>query len=215
MTSVNVKQDDVSQRRYLFGLNAIDTLAFAILATCLLAPLTLLSAPSPPLLRAVPMFVILCIGLAMPLTALRWIGPGIFGAKAMRAVLPIVSVAMLLVYVGTLTLVIVNPAGLKYAVLPNLLFVFGSLALMDVTLRGFIHGWMQRVGFGRTFRLLVPAALVFCIVHPIAVTMDSTLTIAVVASSLLGGVVRHTSASALWLIATPVSILATLFLATL
>ncbi len=214
MVTARADTEAATQQKYLAGLRHINMFAFLVIGVCMASPLLLLVSAPLPLLLAVPFVATSLIGMTMPFTVLRWFGPSIYGGAAASGIIIMLSIVLAMLFVGSAIVLAVNPSGAPYLAVPGIVLVFAMVLMIDLVLRGFLHAWMHHVGFGRLFRLLVPAVLVGLLSVPLAANRDTSLSVALVAASLISGTIRHNLPGLGWLLITPVILLIAMLVAT-
>jgi hypothetical protein len=204
----------IAENRYLAGLHSVNSLAYVVIALCVLSPIVLAFASASPALVVTPFIAISLVGMAMPFTALRWFGPTMFGGPSAAAIVPLLAALLACLLLGTIVVLVLNPAGAPYLMLPGVVLIVCMVMMLDLVLRGFFHAWMHHVGFGPAFRLIVPAVLVALLALPVGIVREPLLPLCLVAGSVFGGVLRHHYTGMAWMIASPMMLLITMFLAT-
>lgn len=199
---------------YLRGLRYVTPFAFVVIACCMLAPIVLFLNQPSPLLASLPMLVLVLVGMTMPFTIHRWFGPLIFGGVAASGILMALTGLLVFLLLGSGVVLALNPYGAPYLAVPGIVLAFGMASMLDVVLRGFLHAWMEHVGFGLAFRLAVPAVLLAVVLLPIGVVADAWLPISLVTASVVGGTIRTMYSGVSWMLSTPVLLLISMLVAT-
>lgn len=188
--------------------------AVAVIAVSILAPLVTMAVVGIGTRWAtLPLLAVVAIGLTAAWRSVRRITPDVVGGTGALALIPVLAIGTALMGLVTIVAMVVKPANPIFIAFPALPFALGLLVGLDLATRGYVHGWMQRVGFGRTFRMVVPAVLAALVVVP--VDPKGVLPVALLLGSAGGGLVRETVGGLSYLAVVPVALLLALFLMTL
>jgi hypothetical protein len=147
---------------HLRALTVEHKVVISLIVTCLLGPVALMLhrlGGMSNVVSVLPIFVFATYTLVVSWWELRRFGADYLGGDGMRTLLPLLTLftagSGLLVATGMLFF----PAAAPWLAIPGMPLMLGSIILHDIGLRGIVHTWMQRVGFGRTMRIAVPVGL--------------------------------------------------------
>ncbi|MBU3742666.1 MAG: hypothetical protein FGM24_10340 [Candidatus Kapabacteria bacterium] len=134
----------------------------SLICMCALGPIALVlhrAAGAPNVVSVLPLFIFAAATLAMSWWVLRRFGADYLGGTAANTLLPMLT----LFTVGSGLIVgsgmMFFPQAAPWLAIPAMPLMLGTIVLHDLGLRGIVHTWMQRTGFGRTMRVAVPVGL--------------------------------------------------------
>ena len=113
----------------------------------------------PTVVSVLPLFVFAAYTMVVSWWTMRRFGAEYLGGDGMRTLLPLLTLFTVGSGVIVASGMLLFPAAAPWLAIPGMPLMLGSIILHDIGLRGVVHTWMQRAGFGRTMRIVVPVGL--------------------------------------------------------
>lgn len=177
-----------------------------LICLCALGPIALVlhrAAGAPNVVSVLPLFIFAAAALGMSWWVLRRFGPEYLGGTAINTLLPILTMftvgSGLIVASGMLFF----PAAAPWLAIPAMPLMLGTIVLHDLGLRGVVHTWMQRAGFGRTMRVAVPVGLSLLLTMSADREGTFVLPLGFALGTLANGLMREHIPGTMYLLVTP------------
>ena len=158
---------------------------------------------APHVVSVLPLFIFAAASMGVAWWVVRRFGPEYLGGPAIMTLLPLLT----LVTLGSALIVasgmLLFPAAAPWLAIPGMPLMLGAIILHDIGLRGIVHSWMQRVGFGRTMRIAVPVALSLLITMSADREGTFVLPTGFALGTLANGFMRENIPGTMYLLVTP------------
>lgn len=191
---------------YLRAIRIEHTVVIGLICLTLIGPVMTFvrhATSAGPFVMVLPLLVFTIASMGVTWWAWRRFGADYLGGSALNALLPIISIltigSALLVGSGMLFF----PKAAPWLAIPGMPLMLGMVIFHDLGLRGVVHAWMRRVGFGRTMRIAVPVGL--SLLLTMSADRDGTfaLPIAFAVATVINGLMREHIPGMLYLLVTP------------
>lgn len=158
---------------------------------------------APHVVSVLPLFIFAAASMGVAWWAVRRFGADYLGGPAIMTLLPLLT----FITIGSAVIVasgmLLFPAAAPWLAIPGMPLMLGAIILHDIGLRGIVHSWMQRVGFGRTMRIAVPVALSLLVTMSADREGTFVLPIGFALGTLANGFMRENIPGTMYLLVTP------------
>jgi hypothetical protein len=197
---------NTQEERYLHAVRIEHLVVIALITSCLLGPLARVVRTTwhvGNVVAVLPLLVFMLASLGVTWWSWRRFGADYLGGGAINTLLPIAAIMTLgsglIVGSGMLFF----PQGAPWLAIPGMPLMLGMILFHDLGLRGVVHAWMRRVGFGRTMRIVVPVGLSLLLTCSADREGTFVLPAAFAVATLANGFMREHIEGMMYLLVTP------------